>query len=208
VRNPDTLGLVLAGGRARRMAGADKMRIRIGHATMLERVIASLVPQCRELILSIADPESPYAAAGLPTVTDAVGGYAGPLAGILAGLDWAAAKQPQTQWVASVPGDCPFLPRDLVRRLHEARVKESTTLACASSGGRRHPVIALWPVALRDDLRRALVDEKLRKVDGFTARYTVATVEWPAAPIDPFFNVNTPDDAAAAARLAEQFPDI
>ncbi len=123
--------------------------------------------------------------------------FAGPLAGILAGLDWAAAHAPAIEWVVSVPGDCPFLPRDLVARLHEARAGAGTPLACARSGDWRHPVVGLWPVALRDDLRGAL-DEGLRKIEIWTARHGVAIAEWPIEPFDPFFNVNTPDDVAQA----------
>ena len=205
---PDTLGLVLAGGRAQRMGGTDKMLIRIGGANIIDRVIACLAPQCTGLVLSVGEADSRSAADGIPAVADDVGGSAGPLAGILAGLDWAAANAAKTDWVLSAPGDCPFLPRDLLARLHGARSEERATVACASSGGRRHPVIALWPLALRRDLRRALAEEGLRKVDRFIARYAVAIAEWPTAPVDPFLNVNTPEDAAAAARLAEQIPDI
>jgi molybdopterin-guanine dinucleotide biosynthesis protein A len=101
-----------------------------------------------------------------------------------------------------VPGDCPFLPRDLVPRLHAARAEAGTPLACAQSGDWRHPVVGLWRVGLRDDLRRALVDEGLRKIEVWTARHGVALAAWPAEPVDPFFNVNTPEDAAEATRLA------
>ena len=107
----------------------------------------------------------------------------------------------------SVPGDCPFLPNDLVARLHQARAAANLPLACARSGEWRHPVVGLWPVALRDDLRRALTDEGLRKIELWTARHGVALADWPAEPVDPFFNVNTPEDAAAAERLAAQHPD-
>jgi molybdopterin-guanine dinucleotide biosynthesis protein A len=100
------------------------------------------------------------------------------------------------------------LPRDLVARLHQARVAAGAPLACARSGEWRHPVIALWPVALRQDLRRALLSEGVRKVDQWIARYRVGIAEWPAAPIDPFFNVNTPEEAAEADRMAARHPDI
>ena len=106
----------------------------------------------------------------------------------------------------SVPGDCPFLPKDLVARLHDARAAAGTPLACARSGEWRHPVVGLWPVALRDDLRHALVDEGLRKIEIWTARHGIAIAEWPAEPIDPFFNVNTPEDAARAEAVAAQYP--
>jgi molybdopterin-guanine dinucleotide biosynthesis protein A len=198
------LGLVLAGGLARRMGGGDKARIRVGGATILERVLARLKPQCAAIILNANGDPVRFADSGLPVVADSVPGFAGPLAGILAGLDWAAANAPDLADVISVPGDCPFLPRDLVAQLAAARQTDGAPLACARSGEWRHPVVGLWPVALREDLRRALVDEGLRKIEIFTARYGVAMAEWPATPVDPFFNVNTPQDAAAAERLAAQ----
>jgi molybdopterin-guanine dinucleotide biosynthesis protein A len=140
-------------------------------------------------------------------IPDDVPDFAGPLAGVLAGLDWAAANVPEIEYVASVPGDCPFLPRDLVTRLNQARLTEKRPLACARSGEWRHPVVALWRVSLRDDLRRALTEEGLRKIEIWTARHSVALADWAAEPVDPFFNVNTPEDAAAAERLARQYPD-
>jgi molybdenum cofactor guanylyltransferase len=128
--------------------------------------------------------------------------HPGPLAGILAGLDWAAAYRPDAQWIFSAPGDCPFLPRDLVARLRQAVSVEGAELAIAASQGRSHPVIGLWKVAARDALREALVVEGLRKVQDWTGRYRVATVDWPADPIDPFFNVNTVEDLGEAERLS------
>jgi len=199
---PPTLGLVLAGGLARRMGGGDKARIRIGGVTILQRVLACLTPQCESIIINANGDPARFADTGLPVVADSVPDFAGPLAGILAGLDWAAGHVPGNGWLVSVPGDCPFLPNDLVARLHEARLAAGTPLACARSGEWRHPVVGLWPVALRDDLRRALVDEDLHKIEIWTARHGVAIAEWPAAPIDPFFNVNTPEDAARAEALA------
>ena len=103
----------------------------------------------------------------------------------------------------SAAADCPFLPRDLVARLHQALVKENAQLAVAASDGQSHPVIGLWSVGLRDELRHALVVEDIRKIDRWTARYRLATVTWPTEPLDPFFNANTMDDIAAAERLAE-----
>lgn len=201
---PPTLGLVLAGGLARRMGGADKPLIAIGGAPILDRVLARLAPDCVQMILNANGDAGRFASYRLPVVADDVPGFAGPLAGVLAGLDWAADNLPGIAFLASAPADCPFLPRDLVRRLHAARLAQGTELACAQSGGRRHPVVGLWPVALRDDLRQALVHEGLRKIETWTARHGVALAEWPAEPIDPFFNVNTPEDAAEADRLAAQ----
>jgi molybdopterin-guanine dinucleotide biosynthesis protein A len=197
------LGLVLAGGLARRMGGGDKARIRIGGATILERVLGRLKPQCTAVILNANGDPARFADSGLNVVPDSVPNFAGPLAGILAGLDWAAAHMPEIADVASVPGDCPFLPGDLVARLSAARTVAGVPLACARSGEWRHPVVGLWPVKLREDLRHALVVEDLHKIEIWTGRHGVAVADWPVGPIDPFFNVNTPEDAAAAERMAE-----
>jgi molybdenum cofactor guanylyltransferase len=204
---PPTLGLVLAGGLARRMGGGDKARIAIGGATILQRVLACLKPQCARVIINANGDPARFADTQLAVVADSVPDFAGPLAGILAGLDWAAANAPQCEWLASVPGDCPFLPGDLVMRLHAVRIAAGTPLACARSGKWRHPVVALWPVALREDLRHALVGEGLRKIEIWTARHGIAVAGWPAEPVDPFFNVNTPEDAAQAQAIAAQFGD-
>jgi molybdopterin-guanine dinucleotide biosynthesis protein A len=199
---PATYGLVLAGGLARRMGGGDKGLIRIGRETILERALARIDPQCAGIVINANGDPSRFAPFGLPVLADDIEGFAGPLAGILAGLDWLAANAPAVAWLASVPGDCPFLPRDLVPRLHGARAAAGVPLACAKSGEWRHPVVGLWPVELRADLRRAVVAEGLRKIEVWTARHGVALAEWPAEPVDPFFNVNTPEDAAQAQRFA------
>jgi molybdopterin-guanine dinucleotide biosynthesis protein A len=203
---PPTFGLVLAGGLARRMGGGDKARIEIGGVTILDRVLATLSAQCTGIVINAnGDPER-FADTGCPVIPDNVPGHPGPLAGILAGLDWLVAQDSGVEWLVSVPGDCPFLPDDLVEKLHAARRKmgAGVPLACARSGQWRHPVVGLWPVALRADLRRALVEEGLRKIEVWTARHSVAIHDWPDQPIDPFFNVNTPEDAALATRIALQ----
>jgi molybdopterin-guanine dinucleotide biosynthesis protein A len=196
------VGVLLAGGLARRMGGGDKPMRRIGGRTILERVISRLKPQCDELILNANGDPARFAAFGLPVIADNVENFPGPLAGILAALDWTAAHRPDVSCVFSAAADCPFLPRDLVARLAEALVNESAQLAVAASGGQSHPVIGLWRVGLRDELRHALVQEDVRKIDRWTARYTLATVTWPSEPLDPFFNANTMDDIAEAERLA------
>jgi molybdopterin-guanine dinucleotide biosynthesis protein A len=203
---PPTIGLVLAGGLARRMGGGDKALLQIGGETILDRVLERLALQCEGIILNANGDPSRFARFKLPVVADDIPDFAGPLAGILAGLDWAAANTKGVEWIASVPGDCPFVPRNLVARLHEARESETKPLACAKSGDWRHPVAGLWPVALRADLRRALVDEGLHKIEVWTARHGVAIAEWPDRPVDPFFNVNRPEDLAGAERLAAQYP--
>lgn len=201
---PPTLGLVLAGGLARRMGGRDKALIEIGGVTILDRLLAGLSGQCAGLIVNANGDPKRFADNALPVVADSVPDFAGPLAGVLAGLDWLAGQRNGVEWMVSVPADCPFLPNDLVTRMHEARRAQGTPLACARSGEWRHPVVGLWPVALRDDLRRALLDEGLHKIEMWTARHGVAIADWPASPVDPFFNVNTPDDIVAAQRIAAQ----
>ena len=198
----ETFGLVLAGGLARRMGGGDKALIRIGRETILERALARLTPQVSGVVLNANGDPTRFASSGLPVVADSVPDFAGPLAGILAGLDWVAASRPGIEWVVSVPGDCPFLPRDLVARLHAARMTEGKPLACAHSGDWRHPVVALWQIALREDLRHAITAQDLRKIEVWTARHGVALADWPVEPVDPFFNVNTPEDVATATNLA------
>ena len=205
--NPPTLGLVLAGGLARRMGGGDKARLRIGGRTILVRVLECLLSQCERVIINANGDPARFADTGLPVVADSVPDFAGPLAGILAGLDWAAAQAPGIEWLASVPGDCPFLPNNLLERLHEARRAAGVPLACARSGQWRHPVVGLWNVQLREDLRRALIEEDLHKIEVWTARHGVAIADWPAEPLDPFFNVNTPEDAARAQTLAALQPN-
>jgi molybdenum cofactor guanylyltransferase len=200
-----TLGVLLAGGLARRMGGGDKPMRTIAGRTILERVIARLAPQCAALILNANGDPGRFAATGLTVVADDVPGFAGPLAGILAALDWAARNRPEIGWVASAAGDSPFLPHDFVARLHAARAAAGVPLACAESGGQAHPVNGLWSVALRADLRHALVVEDMRKIDRWTARHGIAHASWPAKPLDPFFNANTPQDIAAAEQLARLY---
>ena len=200
---PPTPGVLLAGGLARRMGGGDKPMRQIAGRTILDRVITRLEPQCEGLILNANGDPARFASFGLPVIADTVKNFPGPLAGILAALDWAAANRPDIEFMLSAAADCPFLPRDLVSRLHCARAEQKAQLAVAASAGQSHPVIGLWSVALREELRHALVVEDMRKIDRWTARYRLATVTWPAQPLDPFFNANTMDDIAAAERLAE-----
>ncbi|HMM87656.1 molybdenum cofactor guanylyltransferase MobA [Bradyrhizobium sp.] len=195
-------GVLLAGGLARRMGGGDKPMRTIGGRTILDRVIARLAPQCDGLILNANGDPARFAAFGLPVIADGVADFPGPLAGILAALDWAAANRPNLKFVLSAAADCPFLPRDLVSRLYDALEADNAELAVAASDGQSHPVIGLWNVGLREQLRHALVVEDVRKIDRWTARYRLATVTWPVAPLDPFFNANTMDDIAEAERLA------
>jgi molybdopterin-guanine dinucleotide biosynthesis protein A len=199
----NTIGVLLAGGLARRMGGGDKPLRLIAGRPLLDHVIERLRPQVAGLVLNANGDRARFAAYGLPVVADSIPDYAGPLAGILAGLDWTAENRRDCPMIASVATDAPFLPTDLVARMAQAMAAEGADLACAASGGQAHPVIGLWPVRLREELRRALVEEGLRKVDVWTARYRLAVVPFSDRPVDPFFNANRPEDLATAAALLE-----
>jgi molybdopterin-guanine dinucleotide biosynthesis protein A len=195
------VGVLLAGGLARRMGGGDKPLRLLAGRPLLDHVIERLRPQVAGLVLNANGDPARFAVYGLPVVADSIPDFAGPLAGILAGLDWTATHRPDCPIVLSVATDAPFLPTDLVSRMARAMETEQADLACAASGGQSHPVIGLWSVRLREELRRAVVEEGLRKVDIWTARYRLATVEFSDRPIDPFFNANRPEDLERAATL-------
>jgi molybdenum cofactor guanylyltransferase len=198
----NVVGLLLAGGQSRRMGGGDKALRLLAGQTFLARIIERLRPQVAALVLNANGDPARFAGFGLPIVADGVPDFAGPLAGVLAGLDWAAVQRPDCSHIVSVATDAPFLPRDLVARLAESLLAAGADLACAASGGRAHPVFGLWPVRFREDLRQALVAEHIRKVDLWTARHKLVTVPFADRPVDPFFNANRPEDLDAAAALA------
>jgi molybdopterin-guanine dinucleotide biosynthesis protein A len=193
------VGVLLAGGQARRMGGGDKSLRPLGGRTILEHVIARARPQVAALVLNANGDPARFARFGLPVAADVIEGFAGPLAGVLTGMDWARANRPDCGWIATIATDTPFFPHDLVPGMR--RAAKGADLACASSRGRTHPVFGLWPVRLADELRRAMVEEEIRKVDIWTARYRLVEVDFPAEPFDPFFNANRPEDLAEAERL-------
>ncbi|MFV0246087.1 MAG: molybdenum cofactor guanylyltransferase MobA [Qingshengfaniella sp.] len=195
----DPVGVILAGGRARRMGGGDKGALVLGGRSLLDRVIDRLGPQVSRLALNAnGDPER-FAEYGLPVLPDTINGYPGPLAGVLAGMDWAAAGG--LDHIVTAAADTPFFPADMVARMR-ARAAETgmpIILAGSAEAGRtiRHPTFGLWPVALRDDLRAALADG-VRKVVQWTDRHGAAVAWFDAA---RFFNINTPEDMARAEQL-------
>ena len=194
-------GVILAGGLSRRMGGGDKALLEVGGKPILGRVIERFAPQVGPLVLNVNGDPKRFAVYELPVAPDPVEGFAGPLAGVLAGLDWTHDNHPGIQWVVSVASDSPFLPDDLVARLSAAVVEQAADMVCAASGGRNHPVFGLWPVRLRNELRRALVEEDIKKVDVWTARYALSVVDFQDRPFDPFFNANRPEDLARAEAL-------
>ena len=189
------------------MGGGDKTLLALGGRPLLDHVVARLAPQVGSLVLSANGDPARFAASGLPVLADTVEGHAGPLAGILTGLEWAAANTACKSLVTAA-GDTPFLPEDLVERLAEAATKQPGSIAVAISGGRRHPTFALWPLEQRKALRHFLVDEDNRRVSAFVEHHDFVEVEFPlsalgGSEIDPFFNINTPDDLAVAERLLQ-----
>lgn len=187
------------------MGGVDKCLLPLAGRPILAHLIERLRPQLRRIVLNANGDLARFDAFGLPVIGDTVEGFAGPLAGVLTGLEWAAAKAPDCPWVLSVPGDGPFVPRDLVARLLGA-ANDGAKVVSVSAGGNRNPVVALWSVALAPALRQALVEEKLAKVDDFARRHGVAVVDWPDRPVDPFFNANSPEELAEAERLLPLAP--
>lgn len=198
------IAVVLAGGRSSRMGGGDKGFLSVDGRPILARVLAALAPQCGTVVLNANGDAERFTLFGRPVVADGVSGQCGPLAGVLAGMDYAASRHPDTTAILSVPADVPFLPSDLAAQLERRRVADGAAIVQARSGGRTHGVVALWSMAVRDDLRRALVDENVRRVSAFAVRHATATVVWPAEPLDPFLNVNTPDDLARARAMLDR----
>ena len=183
------------------MGGADKGLMILAGRPMIAHAIDRLRPQVASLAISANGDLSRFDLFGLPAVADDPPDFCGPLAGVLAGLDHCARVAPRLTHVASLPGDTPFAPENFVARLHAARRAAHADIAVAVSGVRTHHVAALWPVAIAGALRRAVVEDGVRRVERFALQYVVATVEWPAEPLDPFMNVNSPDDLARAEAL-------
>lgn len=194
------LGVILAGGQARRLGGGDKALRELAGKPLLAHAIDRLAPQVAQIVINANGDPARFDSFPVPVVADTVEGFAGPLAGVLSGLEWAAEHAPDCEWVVTCATDAPFFPEDLVARLRAA-VADGADMACAESNGRKHPVFGLWPVRLRADLRCALVAEDIRKVDLWTSRHALKSVDFPAPVVDPFFNINRPEDLAEAERI-------
>ncbi|HOV03463.1 MAG TPA: molybdenum cofactor guanylyltransferase MobA [Hyphomicrobiales bacterium] len=205
---PHIAGIVLAGGRSTRMGGHEKALLDLAGRPMLAHVVARVAPQVARLAINANGDPARLSAFGLAVVADTVAGHAGPLAGLLAGLEWAKAEMPDARALLTVAADTPFLPADLVTRLEAASARGSAIVLARSAAG-LHPVIGLWPVALADDLALWLADPDNRKVRRFVDRHpsadlVFADLEIAGTTVDPFFNVNTPGDLATAASILER----
>ncbi len=196
-------GILLAGGQSRRMGGGDKTLRDLHGRPLLDHVIERIAPQLSDLALNANGNAERFAKWQLPVEPDSISDYPGPLVGILAGLDWAAREPAKFTHILSIPTDTPFIPYDLVAGLCRALEMSPAPLACAASRARLHPVVGLWPLTLRDQLRRA-IETNTRKVDSWTARYGISVAHFDDPSGDPFFNINTEDDLAAAKRRLDR----
>ncbi|WP_421913035.1 molybdenum cofactor guanylyltransferase MobA [Mesorhizobium sp.] len=203
----EVAGIILAGGQSRRMGGGDKSLLALGNTRLLDRVISRFAPQVGPLALSANGDPARFTGISLPVLADTVGGFAGPLAGILAGLEWVS-ENTDCDVLVTAAGDTPFLPDDLAEKLGAAEAAHPGSIAVACSNGKRHPTFALWPIGCRDALRHFLVEEDNRRVSAFIDRHGSADVEFPVTKsdgqsIDPFFNINMPGDLAHAEHLLQ-----
>jgi len=198
------IGVLLAGGQSRRMGGVDKVLQTLGPKPLLAHAVDRLKPQVAGMVINANGAASRFAAFRLPVIADSFAGFAGPLAGVHAGLVWAKAHRPGIDHVVTVAADTPFIPTDLVARFLGA-LKDQTTLMVASSEGGMHPVIGLWPVAIAPLLEESLQRGE-RKASAFVEGQGAIEIFFPKTeiggrPIDPFFNINRPEDLAEAEAL-------
>ncbi|MBT7956697.1 MAG: molybdenum cofactor guanylyltransferase MobA [Rhodospirillaceae bacterium] len=197
----NVIGVILAGGQSRRFGGGDKFIRELKGEPLVDRVIERVRPQTSQMIIS-SNAETPHLTKfRLPIVADVIEGQAGPLAGILSGMEWTRENASDCDWIVSFPTDAPFVPLDLVAQMHEQAVADDAEIVCAASGGRTHPVCALWRVNLAGNLRQVMEEEEMRKIDLWTARHRLSVLEFSDQPYDPFFNINRPEDLEQAETI-------
>ena len=201
----DTVGVILAGGQGRRMGGVDKALVSLGGTTLIERAIARASVQVADLIINANGDPSRFAHLNLPVVADPVGGFVGPIAGILAGLGWMRANRPKARWLASFSCDTPFFPLDIVDRLVAKANSENAKVAVAASGGQHHHIFAVWSADISPTPEEVLVRDGFRKMETWIASFSNVHVSFDIDPFDPFTNVNTPEELARVeAYIVEQ----
>ena len=192
-------GVILAGGLSRRMGGNEKSLMQLGGKAPIEWVAERLHPQVDALAINANGDPTRFAFLDRPVIADTVDGFVGPLAGALAGMRWAKQFEGMTH-IMTAAADTPFIPLDLVAQL-QAAITEPDDVAMAASNGRIHPVFGLWPIHLADALEHFLVAEDKRKILEFANRYLLHEIVYDTGGGDPFFNINTPDDLAAAEAM-------
>lgn len=200
-KKSEIIGVILAGGLSRRMSKQNKCFIPLNGKPLIEHVLEKLIPQCDTILINSNKQNERLVTYKLPIVRDTLEGFLGPLAGILSVMEWTKQHKPECKWIVTVPVDTPFLPDDLVSKLYQSVQSNHSELACACSQERSHPVIALWPTSLSDDLRHALIDEQMRKIDLWTSRYNISHQDFSNDHVDPFFNINCNEDLIEAESL-------
>ncbi|MHC1548649.1 molybdenum cofactor guanylyltransferase MobA [Phyllobacterium sp. K27] len=201
-----TAGIILAGGQSRRMNGSDKALLPFGTGRLIDHVHQRLARQLPIIAVNTNSDSAHFHHLGIPIIPDSIAGFVGPLAGILAGMEWAAAQSDGFSHILTVATDTPFFPDDLHERLSQQVVNAPDAIAIASSAGRIHPVFGLWPISLRGELREWLADDENRKVMNWIDTHPHKSFEFPLTatqtdqPIDPFFNINTQEDILEAQK--------
>ncbi|QNT78941.1 molybdenum cofactor guanylyltransferase MobA [Entomobacter blattae] len=193
--------VILAGGLSSRMGGGNKGLKLLNGQPLLTYIIKAITPQVSHSVINANGPPEALHSFHLPIQVDTLPGFQGPLAGILAGMEWALQHVPSCQYIVTIPADSPFIPSNLVEKLKEAQQKHHTILALARSNGQCHPVVGLWPLTLHHALHEALTREKIHKILRFTEKYSLAYADFSVEDIDPFMNINTPQDLQKAEEL-------
>lgn len=192
------VGVILAGGLARRMGGGDKCLLPLAGKTLLQRTIERAQPQVKKLLLNANGNSLRFARTRLPVVPDVYPNNRGPLAGIHAALQWMQKDNPDAQWLVSFASDTPFFPPDLVTTLLEAATQFNSRLAIACSLARSHPTFTLWHVSLISSIEQQLQSDEMPRLQDWMSAQNPVSVSFSANDYDPFFNINTPQDLYAA----------
>ena len=201
----EVTGIILAGGQSRRFGGGDKYLMELNGRLLIDHIVGRVRPQTDDLIINSPSSNELLEKRNLPIIPDSIQGYAGPLAGILTGMEWVLKNKSECHWIVTFPSDAPFIPKDCVEKMKICAEKEKANIVCSASGGRAHPVCALWRVDLADDLRKAMLNEEMRKIDLWTARHRLAVVEFLNQPFDPFFNINNVGDMERAEEILKSY---
>ncbi|MEN3931068.1 molybdenum cofactor guanylyltransferase MobA [Microvirga sp. W0021] len=198
---PETAGIILAGGRSSRMQGSDKALLPFGKVTFIENAVIRLSPQCHLILISSNSEDTSFRQFDCPIIND--GPFLGrsPLAGIYAAMSWLGEHRPDIQWLTSIAVDTPFFPDDFVSRLHETQKTSGKLAVMAKSGGRQHPVNSLWSVKLISQLKQTLTENSHLSISRWLQERDCAEAVWDHSPIDPFMNINTPEEKRAIEQL-------
>ena len=196
--------VIMAGGKSSRMNGIDKTLMEIKDHTLLSIVINKITHQTKYIVLNSNRDPSIFKNYNIKVIKDTISNHPGPLAGVLTGIEWFYKNNTNIKWVVSVPVDSPFFPNNLINKLYEAVIKSKKLIGVSSSNGRNHPVFSIWHISLMQPLQEAL-NSNIRKIDLFTKSYNPAVVDFSSS-VDPFFNINTPEDLKIANDLFAKGP--